>query len=478
MRDSLSNTALTRLRELDTMRYVGRIERVVGMLVEAVLPNARIGALCRIETPGSRPILAEVVGLKEGRVVMMPLGERTGLTIGTPVTMSANDARLRVGAGCLGRVLNGLGRPIDGKGPLEDVDEVPLTPRPINPLDRGVISRPIDMGVRAINGLITVGEGQRLAILAGAGVGKSTLLAMAARNTEADVTVIGLIGERGREVQEFVERDLRLQESGGERICVVAATSDESPALRIRAAFTATAIAEYFRAQGLRVLLLMDSLTRVVMAQREIGLSVGEPPATRGYPPSAFQMIPRLLERAGLGRRGSITALYTTLVEADDPDDPVADAVRGTTDGHIVLSRKLAEAGHYPAIDVPRSISRVMRNIVEPNHLDAATSFRKLLVDYEAAQELITLGAYRQGSNREQDAAIERYPELREFLVQSPDENVSLDASIGALKPFKPTPRQAPSTPPGFGDRPSSGRFVREASRTYKSVGKQTGGQS
>lgn len=422
------------LDQAETLRYAGRVTRVVGMLVEGVMPSARIGATCRLEPTGSPPVLAEVVGLREGRAILMPLGSRRGLTVGTAITMSGLDGTVAVGPSCLGRVLNGLGEPIDGGPPLGETHRVSLIGQPINPLSRQGISRPMDMGVRALNGLLTIGEGQRMAVLAAAGVGKSTLLGMVARNTEADVTVIGLIGERGREVQEFVENDLRIAATGASRAVVVAATSDESPALRLRAAFTATAIAEYFANTGLRVLLLMDSLTRVVMAQREIGLSIGEPPATRGYPPSAFALIPQLLERAGVGRHGSVTAMYTTLIEGDDPEDPIADAVRGTTDGHILLSRKLAEGGQYPAIDVTRSISRVMRFVTTKQHMESAQRFRVLLNDFQAADELVSLGAYRQGSNPRYDHALKMVPLLRQFIIQDPDDQISMHESFQGLQ--------------------------------------------
>ncbi len=424
----------TSIEEAETFRYVGRVTRVVGMLVEGVLPCARIGATCRIEPPGASAVLAEVVGLKEDRVILMPLGNRQGLSVGTRITMTAADATIAVGRSCLGRVLNGMGEPIDGAGPLRDTRPVPLIAPPINPLKRRGIEKTIDLGVKAINGLLTLGEGQRVAVLAGTGVGKSTLMGMIARNSDADVAVVALIGERGREVQEFVDEELRVAGVDTSRVVVVAATSDESPALRLRAAYTATAIAEFFRDCGDRVLLLMDSLTRVVMAQREIGLSVGEPPATRGYPPSAFAVIPQLLERTGLNDRGSITAIYTALIETEDFDDPVADAVRGTTDGHIVLSRRLAEAGQYPAIDVSRSLSRLMNHLVDTEHQRLARRFRTLLTNYEAADELISLGAYRQGTNPTYDQALERIGSLRAFLSQSPEQAISLEETLTELR--------------------------------------------
>jgi len=416
----------------NTLGYSGRITRVAGMIIEGVLPSARIGSVCRLEPPGAPPIMAQVVGLRDGRAIMMPLGPLSGLSADTPIVMTSQQWSLDLGDGVLGRVLDGLGRPIDGRGPLKAVSPHIPDDAPINPLARRTIDTPLDLGVAAINGLITAGEGQRIAILAGAGVGKSTLLAMMARHTRADVAVIALIGERGREVQEFVERDLALF-TGEQRTVVVAATSDQPAAMRIRGAVTATAIAEYFRDQGKRVLLMMDSLTRVVMAQREVGLSVGEPPATRGYPPSAFAVIPALCERAGVTEKGSITGIYTTLVEADDLNDPVGDAVRATTDGHIVLSRELAEAGQFPAIDVTKSLSRVMRQVTTPEHQQAAQMFRTMLVDCASASDLLSLGAYRPGTNPSYDRALAMAPKTKDFLVQNAEEGVSMEAAIADL---------------------------------------------
>lgn len=422
------------ITDTDTFQYGGKVTRVVGMLVEGVLPNARIGATCRFEVPHGEDILAEVVGLKEDRAVLMPLGQKRGLTVGTPIKMTSGEVKLKVGRGCLGRVLDGLGNPIDGKGRLRQVDTTTIRREPLNPLNRRMLGNPIDLGVRAINGLLTVAEGQRMAVISSAGVGKSTLLGMMARNTSADVIVVGLIGERGREVREFVERDLNLAEMDSDRISVVAATSDQSPALRLRAAFAATTIAEHFRDQGQRVLLLMDSLTRVVRAQREIGLSVGEPPATRGYPPSAFSVIPNLVERTGAHKDGSITAIYTTLIEGDEADDPVSEAVRATTDGHITLSRELAEAGQYPAIDITKSISRMMEQVVDSQHLEAARDFRATVHNYREAEELVNLGAYERGSNPEFDRALAKSDDLREYLTQLPSETVSLEESVEQLR--------------------------------------------
>lgn len=424
------------LRSLDRPDVRGRVTRVVGMAVEAVLPEARIGAICRLKPQGAGDAIdAEVVGFRDDRALLMPLGRLHGLTPGTEVcvTDAAND--LFVGPGCLGRVLDGLGRPIDGGGPLKDVARQRPPSKPISPFARRGIERTLDLGVRAINTLVTACEGQRLAVMAGAGVGKSTLLGMIARNTQADVAVVALIGERGGEVQKFVREDLFRLGVATDKIVVVAATSDEPPAMRIRAAYTATALAECFRARGKRVLLLMDSLTRVVMAQREVGLSIGEPPATRGYPPSAFAMIPRLLERAGVTAEGSVTGIYTTLVEGDDDlADPVTDAVRATTDGHILLSRHLAERGHYPPIDVTRSVSRSMNDVVQPDHQRLAQQFRAVLQDLESARELRSVGAYRPGNDPDYDNAMKHAEALEAFLRQRRDEVADFDGSLCALQ--------------------------------------------
>lgn len=424
------------IRHADRPEVQGRVTRVVGMAVEATLPGARIGSICRLEPQGgSDAIDAEVVGFRDDRALLMPLGRLHGLTPGTRVHLSDGATDVSVGPGCLGRVLDGLGRPIDGAGPLTNVVRQSPPSKPISPFERRGIERPLDLGVRSVNSLLTACEGQRLAVMAGAGVGKSTLLGMIARNTQADVAVVALIGERGGEVQKFVREDLFSLGMATDKIVVVAATSDEPPAMRIRAAFTATAIAECFRASGKRVLLLMDSLTRVVMAQREVGLSIGEPPATRGYPPSAFALIPRLLERAGVTAEGSVTGIYTTLVEGDDDlGDPVTDAVRGTTDGHILLSRRLSERGQYPPIDVTRSVSRSMNDVVSPEHQRLAQQFRAVLQDLESARELRSVGAYRPGSDPDFDRAMKHADALEGYLRQRRDEVAGFDASLQGLR--------------------------------------------
>jgi flagellum-specific ATP synthase len=426
------------IRHTRPYRVSGRVTRVAGLLVEGSVPGAHLGMVCKLRIPGTdirHAVPAEVVALRDDVASLMPLGGVQGIQSGTEIHTTNELPVVPVGMGLLGRVLDGWGSPIDRKGPISRagiLERYPLDPPPLNPLDRSLVERPLSVGVRAIDTLLTCGEGQRCAILSGAGVGKSTLLAMMCRNTEADVTVIGLVGERGREVKRFVETD--LGEEGLRRAVVVAATSDHAPALRIRAARVATAIAEYFRDQGLRVLLLMDSLSRVAMAQRELGLAVGEPPATRGYPPSAFAIIPRLLERAGPGiGEGSITAFYTTLLEGDDLADPVADCVRATSDGHIVLSRALADRGHYPAIDVLGSVSRVMPEIVDADHKSAAMTIRKLIADYREVEELVSLGAYQRGSTPRYDRALAAYPAIEDYLTQQEDDPTEMAVGIEAM---------------------------------------------
>ena len=423
------------VRRARPFRVSGRVTRVSGLLIEGLIPGAHLGMVCRLQMPGGDLVPAEVVALQGRTVSLMPLGGVTGITTGTEIQTTNEEPSVRVGAGLLGRVLDGWGTPLDSKGPLSRLDtpeRYPLDPPPLNPLLRGQVDSPLSVGVGVIDALLTCGQGQRMAILAGAGVGKSTLLAMMCRHTEADVTVIGLVGERGREVNKFVRHDLGPE--GLKRAVVIAATSDHAPAVRVRAARVATAVAEYFRDQGKRVLLLMDSLSRVAMAQRELGLAVGEPPTTKGYPPSAFAIIPRLLERAGPGvGQGSITAFYTTLLEGDDLGDPVGDAVRATTDGHIVLSRKLAERGQFPAVDVLQSTSRVMTDIVGPEHKRAAQTVRTLLADYSEVDELATLGAYKLGTTPRFDRALAAAPEIRTWLSQGEDEARTMDDSVAAL---------------------------------------------
>lgn len=415
---------------------VGRLTRVSGLVMEAAGLRLPLGSACRIAAPGGREVLAEVVGFAEERLFLMPQTDMHGLVPGArvmpvpaqrvPVDADASVRHakfLPVGPRLLGRVVDANGVPLDGKGPLGEPETLEwgvLTPAPLNPLQRKPIDTVLDVGVRAINGLLTVGRGQRLGLFAGSGVGKSVLLGMMARYTHADVVVVGLIGERGREVKEFI--DQILGEAGLSRAAVVAAPADTSPLMRLQGAAYAHSIAESFRDRGLNVLLIVDSLTRYAMAQREIALAIGEPPATKGYPPSAFAKLPALVERAGNGAEdaggGSITAFYTVLTEGDDQQDPIADAARAILDGHIVLSRALAEQGHYPAIDIEASISRVMSAIVPPAELEQARRFKQLYARYQHNRDLIAVGAYARGSDPLTDAAIARYPQIEAFLQQ------------------------------------------------------------
>ena len=416
-------------------RLTGRVTGVSGLLVEGSVPSAQLGMVCQLQLSAHRHDLvvpAEVVAINHGRVSLMPLGGVTGIQHGTPILTTAERPVLAVGDGLLGRIVDGWGNPLDGSPLYDTLDRYPLEAAPMNPLLRSTVEKPLSVGVSAIDSMLTCGTGQRMAILAGAGVGKSTLLGMMCRNTDADVTVIGLIGERGREVKHFIDRDLGPE--GMKKAIVVAATSDHAPALRVRAARVATTIAEYFRDQGKRVLLLVDSLSRVAMAQRELGLAVGEPPATKGYPPSAFTIIPRLLERAGPGiGAGSITAFYTTLLEGDDLGDPIGDAVKATTDGHIVLSRALADRGHFPAIDILSSTSRVMSEVVTPQHRAAAGVIRNLLADHRQVEELATIGAYQRGTRADYDRALDAWPQVSQFLRQPISNAISLEDSVTHL---------------------------------------------
>ncbi len=411
----------------------GQLRRVVGLTLEAVGCPLALGARARIINPDGATIEAEAVGFSGERVFLMPSGDMQGLQPMARVVPMGHSAEVAVGDAVLGRVLDGEGQPIDGRGRLSCTAHMPLHGRPLNPLQREPISQPLDVGVRVINSLLTVGRGQRLGLFAGTGVGKSTLLGMMTRFTQADVIVVGLIGERGREVREFLDHSLGPE--GMRRACVVATPADRSPLQRLRAAYTATTIAEYFRDQGRHVLLLMDSLTRFAQAQREIGLAIGEPPTTRGYPPSVFARLPKLVERAGnsLDGRGSITAFYTVLTEGDDPQDPIADAARGILDGHIVLSRAIADSGVYPAVDIEPSISRVMHDIVDPQHRASARQFRALFSAYQRNRDLIAIGAYQNGADPRVDAAIAQWPRIEEFLRQDVKQSASLRDSIDNL---------------------------------------------
>ena len=411
----------------------GKLTRMVGLTLEAAGCQAPIGARCNVQGPNGNPVEAEVVGFSGEKIYLMPTGDIRGLTPNARVIPTRHVSVAEVGEALLGRVVDGAGRPLDGKGPIRTTDSVPLTGRAINPLARRPIREPLDVGVRAINALLTVGRGQRMGLFAGSGVGKSVLLGMMTRFTNADVIVVGLIGERGREVKEFIENI--LGEQGMRRASVVAVPADYPPLMRLHGAMLATSIAEYFRDQGKQVLLLMDSLTRFAQAQREIALAIGEPPATKGYPPSVFAKLPALVERAGNGDvgGGSITAFYTVLTEGDDHNDPIADAARAILDGHIVLSRRLAEAGHYPAIDIEASISRAMTEISDKPQQQAVRRFRQLYSAYEANRDLINVGAYTKGSDAQIDEAIVIHPRLQQFLRQGMDEPVLLAESLGAL---------------------------------------------
>lgn len=416
----------------------GRLTRMVGLTLECVGCPMVVGDRCQIETEGETRIEAEVVGFEDDRVYLMPLTAVDHLRPGARVVPLSSASRVPVGPELLGRVVNGSGEPLDGRGPLGASAQAGLTADIINPLNRAPIRQSLDTGIRAINALMTVGQGQRLGLFAGSGVGKSVLLGMMTRFTNADITIVGLIGERGREVQEFIE-DI-LGEEGLARSVVVAAPADDSPLMRLRAAMLTTRIAEYFRDQGKRVLLLMDSLTRYAQAQREIALAVGEPPATKGYPPSVFAKLPQLVERTGNGRPGggSITAFYTVLTEGDDQQDPIADAARAILDGHFVLSRSLAEEGQYPAIDVEASVSRVMPQVIEPDHLRRAQAFKQVYSRYQQARDLISVGAYVKGSDPETDYAIERIEAMKTFLRQDLNTSAPLENSIRELHEVLP----------------------------------------
>ena len=406
----------------DPIRIRGKVNQVVGLVIESDGPPVSVGELCTItNASGGPPVLAEVVGFRQSRVLLMPLGPMEGIAPGSKVTARDKAFSIKCGDSLLGRVIDGLGEPIDRKGPIWATDKRSVIAPPPGPLGRQRISEPLSTGIRAIDGLITCGKGQRAGIFAGSGVGKSVLLGTLARNAEADVNVIALIGERGREVRDFIERDLGPE--GLARSVIIVATSDQPALVRIKGAQVATTIAEYFRDEGKNVMLMMDSVTRVAMAQREVGLAIGEPPTTRGYTPSTFAMLPRLLERAGMGEAGSITGLYTVLVEGDDMDEPVADAVRSILDGHIVLSRRLQSQGHYPAIDVIESVSRVMVDVVSDTHFESSNRIKEILVNYREAEDLINVGAYQEGNNPEIDHAIRYVNGINAFLRQGIEDN-------------------------------------------------------
>jgi flagellum-specific ATP synthase len=407
------------------------VTQVVGLVIEGYCPGAAVGSLCEIDPQGGNPISAEVVGFRDNKTLLMPLGELRGVGLGSLITIKREKASLSVGPALLGRVIDGLGAPIDGKGAIQVAEEFPIYAQPVNPMSRKPIRQPLDLGIRAINGLLTCGEGQRVGIMAGSGVGKSTLLGMIARYTEADVNVIALIGERGRELREFIEKD--LQEEGLKKSVLVVATSDQPPLVRMRGAYIATTIAEYFQSQGKRVLLMMDSATRFAMAMREVGLAIGEPPTTKGYTPSVFAALPKLLERTGNFSHGSITGLYTVLVEGDDFNEPISDSMRSILDGHIVLSRDLAAKSVYPPIDVLASASRVMNDVAESGHRDVAARFRETLATYRQAEDLINIGAYKQGSNPKIDFAMARIDRMTAYIRQAVHDAVDVTCAVSEL---------------------------------------------
>ncbi len=405
------------IEQVDPLTRYGRVSDIVGLVVEAVGPaDVALGELCYIGDPGNEPVRAEVVGFRGRKVLLMPLGQIEGIRPGTSVFPARSSLFVPVGLGLCGRVLDGLGNPIDGKGELHAEERRSVHAEPPDPLSRRRVRQPLGTGVRALDGLVSCGKGQRMGIFAGSGVGKSTLMGMVARHSEADVNVIALVGERGKEVLDFIEDS--LGEEGLRRSVVVVATSDQPALIRLKAAFLATAIAEYFRDTGKDVILMMDSLTRVAMAQREIGLAAGEPPTTRGYTPSVFALLPRLLERAGMTARGSITGFYTVLVEGDDMDEPIADASRAILDGHLVLSRRLASRGHYPPIDVMESVSRVMKDVTSDAHWSRSLEVKSMMAAYTEAEDLINIGAYARGSNPRIDQSLQYIDPINQYLRQ------------------------------------------------------------
>lgn len=423
-------TLKAKLSAANALRPTGRVVGVTGLAVRCSMPGVRVGDIIRVQRRGE-PLPCEVVGFDHGEAIAMPLGSMAGVGCDDEVESTGAAFGVLAAPSLLGRVVDGLGRPIDGKGPIEGGILIPVDADPPPALERRPVTKPLPTGVRVLDGLLTMGEGQRVGLFAGSGVGKSTLLGAIARGTAADVVVVGLVGERGREVGEFLEH--ALGEEGRRRSVVVVATSDVAALERLRAAQVATAYAEYFRDQGKSVMLLIDSVTRFARAQREVGLAAGEPPARRGYPPSVFAMLPRLLERSGQGAKGSITALYTVLVEGGDMDEPIADEVRGILDGHVVMDRSIAARGRYPAVDPTVSLSRVMDAIVTPEHRDAARKLRSLVAHYEAKRDLVMLGAYAKGTDKELDEAIAKMPKIEEILRQAPADRASFEGTVFLL---------------------------------------------
>ncbi|GHV46431.1 flagellum-specific ATP synthase [Clostridia bacterium] len=417
----------------NSAKSIGKIEKIVGMTIESRGPMCNIGDVCRIYGNDIKNYTyAEVVGFSAGNVLLMPYADIEGIGPGNTVDNTGEKLMVKTGESLVGRIIDPLGRPLDGGEPLEYTGEAPINGIPVNPLLRPKIAEPIEMGVKAIDGLMTLGKGQRIGIFAGSGVGKSTLMGMIARKVKADLNVIALVGERGREVREFIEND--LGDEGMARSCVVVATSDQPAMMRNKCPLTATAIAEYFMRQGNDVMLMMDNLTRFAMAQREVGLSIGEPPIARGYTPSIYSALPKLLERAGCFEHGSITGIYCVLVEGDDTNEPISDTVRGIIDGHIILSRKIAAKNHYPSIDVLGSVSRLMTLICDQQHCDAAAHLRNLMALYQKNEDLITIGAYKKGTDAALDNAINKMPKINKFLQQGVQESFDLQATINMLK--------------------------------------------
>ncbi|MBI3039868.1 FliI/YscN family ATPase [bacterium] len=422
----------TTIEKLDPIRVNGRVTQVVGLLIEANGPQVPVGDVCNVVT-NQGAIPCEVVGFRRSHILLMPLVNTQGIKQGSEVIPRGFPLTVPAGDGILGRILDGLGNPIDEKGPLpENLHQVPIHRDPPNPFSRQRIHAPLETGVRVFDSLLTMGAGQRIGIFSGSGVGKSTLLGMIARSSKADVNVIGLVGERGREVREFIEKSLELE--GLRRSVVVVATSDKPALVRVKAAFSATAIAEFFRDQGKAVMLMMDSVTRFGLAQREIGLAVGEPPATRGYTPSVFALLPKLLERAGTARHGSITGIYSVLVEGGDMDEPIADSVRGILDGHVVLSREMAHQNIYPAVDIQSSISRLMPDVVDKHHMDLANRIRDLYATYQKSADLISIGAYKTGTDKKIDEAIKKLPKIQELIKQEINQKIPFEQSVQVME--------------------------------------------
>lgn len=421
------------LKTVNPIRINGQVKRVIGLVIESLGPNVSVGELCLVYGHIDQdPVYAEVVGFREDSVLLMPLGEMKGIKPGSQVVATHSVFKTKVGYSLLGRVLDGLGNPIDGKGPIKSQEKLPVHNEPPSPFERERIKEKLITGIRAIDNVITFGKGQRVGIFAGSGVGKSVLMGMIARNTEADINVIALIGERGREVRDFIEKD--LGQEGLKRSVIIVATSDKPALVRVTGAYLATAVAEYFRDEGKNVMLMMDSVTRFAMAQREVGLTIGEPPTTKGYTPSVFAVLPKLLERAGMSTKGSITGLYTVLVEGDDMNEPIADAARSILDGHVVLSRKLASKGHYPAIDTLESVSRVMIDVIDQEHRYAAYKLKDLLSTYNEAEDLINIGAYIEGSNPKIDESLKKIDQITDFLRQGIEETNNFNQSLNQMK--------------------------------------------